>query len=196
MRRHCARCVFDSVYQLSLHAHTRSRWSCNHFSSSAMHSLHHDAATCLRPELIELESLRWSQRSARRRGKWRMRDYWTLLNELRRLTVLDMGKRLLENLRAISRNCGNANQIKLACFPTALSSNSFLGSRIEQYSCLELLNAFSQLRSGRWPFLLRAAENQLQTTSCRFEWKLTAEIDFAGTNKNDHEREISNYNCI
>lgn len=65
------------------------------------------------------------------------------------------GKAASRNLRAISRNCSSAYQIKFACFQAALSSNPFLGSRnvgsrrVEQYSCLELLYAFSQLLPGR-----------------------------------------------
>lgn len=75
-----------------------------------------------------------------------------LLNTSERAAPIDgvgHGKAASRNLRAISRNCGNAYQIKFACFQAALSSNPFLGSRIVQYSCLELLHAFSQLLSGR-----------------------------------------------
>lgn len=75
-----------------------------------------------------------------------------LLNTSERAAPIDgvgHGKAASRNLRAISRKCSSAYQIKFACFQAALSSNPFLGSRIEQYSCLELLYAFSQLLPGR-----------------------------------------------
>lgn len=106
-------------------------------------------------------------------------DGWEIIEHFwTRWSALDMGKRLLEN--SVQFRVIAAMHIKLNSLVSSSvkQRDSFLGSRIEQYPCLELLHAFSQL-SGRWT-LPWAQLNQLQTTSCRCEWKLTAEIDSAG----------------